>query len=195
MRWLVIAIAITAATPAAADDGYYVTESFGGGGYNGELGYYGDGAPRFQIGFGVRRGDWSVETFGSFSIPDLFYIDCYGSECAYAARPQAGLGAFGMDLRKRWRLLSMKRWGKPGVYERPGLFVALHGGARWFVGDQALDGYSGPGLGGGAALEGDLWVLGYFVDVGMDLMTLNGPGPTVHGSTPYFMVGAKVGWL
>jgi hypothetical protein len=195
MRWLVIAIAITAATPASADDGYYLTESFGGGSYNGELGYYGDGAPRFQVGFGARRGAWSVEAFGSFSIPDLFYVDCYGSECAYAARPQAGLGAFGMDLRKRWRLLSLQRWGKPGVYERPGVFVALHGGARWFVGDQALDGYSGPGLGGGAALEGDLWVLGYFVDVGMDIITLNGPGPTVHGSTPYFMIGAKVGWL
>lgn len=195
MRWLVVAIAITAATPARAGDGYYLTEALGGSSYDGELGRYGDGVPRFHIGFGVRRGALTVEAFGSFAVPDFYYIDCYGSECAYAARPQAGLGAFGVDVRKRWRLLSLRRWGRPGVYERPGVFVALHGGARWFVADQALDGYQGPGLGGGAALEGDLWVIGYFVDFGLDVMRLQGHGETVHGSTPYVMFGAKLGWL
>ena len=194
MRWLVFAIAITAATPALADDGYYLEESFGGAGYQGELSRYG-GAPRFQLGFGVRRGSWTYEAFGSVTIPDFYYIDCYGAECAYAAAPQAGLAAFGVDARKRWRLLSLQRWGKPGVYERPGVFVALHGGPRWFFGSEALDGYTGPGLGGGAALEGDLWVFGYFLDVGIDVMRLRGPSDTVHGSTPYLMVGAKMGWL
>jgi hypothetical protein len=194
MRWLVFAIAITAATPALADDGYYLEESFGGAGYQGELGRYG-GAPRFQIGFGIRRGAWTYEVFGSATIPDFYYIDCYGAECAYAAAPTAGLGAFGVDARKRWRLLSLRRFDKPGVYERPGVFVALHGGPRWFFGSEALDGYSGPGLGGGVALEGDLWVLGYFLDVGIDVMRLRGPDDTVHGSTPYLMVGAKMGWL
>ena len=195
MRWLVIALAITAATPARADDGYYLEEAFGGGTYQGELARYGDSAPRLQVGFGVRRGPWTVEAFGSFAVPDLFYIDCYGSECAYAARPQAGLGAFGLDVRKRWRLLSLRRWRRPGVYERPGVFVALHGGPRWFVADQALDGYRGPGIGGGATVEGDLWVIGYFVDFGLDVMRLDGPGEPVHGSTPYVMFGGKVGWL
>lgn len=195
MRWLALAIVITLAAPARADSGYYVAESFGGGGYDGQLGRYGDGAPRFQIGFAARRGSWTIEAFGSFSIPDLFYIDCYGEECAYAARPQAGLGAFGLDLRKRWRLLSLRRWGKPGVYERPGVFVALHGGPRYFVGDNAIDGYHGPGLGGGAALEGDLWLIGYFVDLGLDVMRLSGPGEPIRGSTPYVMFGGRVGWL
>jgi hypothetical protein len=194
MRWLIIAIVITAATAAHADDGYFVDEALGGASYRGELGRY-DGAPRFQLGFGVRRGDWTVEAFGTFLVPDFFYIDCYGEECAYAAKPQAGLGAFGVDARKRWRLLSLRRWGKPGVYERPGLFMALHGGPRWFVGDDAIAGYAGPGLGGGASLEGDLWVIGYYVDFGMDLMRLSGPGDAIHGSTPYVMLGAKVGWL
>jgi hypothetical protein len=196
MRWLVIAIAITAATPAHADDGYYVEESMGGSSYQGQLGQYGDGAPRVQIGFGARRGPWTVEAFGSFMVPDLFFVDCYGSECAYAARPQAGLGAFGVDLRKRWRLLSLRRWGKPGTYERPGVFMALHGGPRWFVGDDAIAGYHGPGIGGGATLEGDLWVIGYFVDFGIDVLRLQGPqGDTIRGSTPYVMFGGKVGWL
>ena len=195
MRWLVFAIAITAATPAHAEDGYYLTESFGGGGYHGELAHFGDGAPRLLVGFGVRRGPWSVEGFFAASVPDLFFIDCYGEECAYAAKPQAGLGAFGVDLRKRWRLLYLQRWGKPGVYERPGVFATLHGGVRWFSADDALEGYGGPGLGAGAALEGDLWVLGYFADVGIDLLTLRGPGETIHGSTPYVMFGAKIGWL
>ena len=69
MRWLIVAIAIMAATPAAADTGVYLEEAFGGGGYQGELSRYGDGAPRVQIGFGVRRGDWTVEALGSFSVP------------------------------------------------------------------------------------------------------------------------------
>jgi hypothetical protein len=195
MRWLIVAIAIMAATPAAADTGVYLEEAFGGGGYQGELSRYGDGAPRVQIGFGVRRGDWTVEALGSFSVPDFGYIDCYGEECAYAARPQAGLSAFGLDLRKRWRVLSLRHWSGRGTYERPGIFFALHGGMRWFVGDQALDGYAGPGLGGGAAVEGELWVLGYFVDFGLDVMRLRGYQNVVHGSTPYFMIGAKMGWL
>jgi len=194
MRWLVCAIVIAAAQPALADDGYFVSESLGGASYRGDLASYG-GAPRFQIGFDVRRGPWTVEVFGSFLVPDLFFIDCYGEECAYAARPEAGLGAFGLDLRKRWRLLSVRRWGKPGVYERPGLFAALHAGPRWFVGDDAIRGSRGPGVGGGAMLEADLWVIGYFVDAGIDVMRLDGPDGPIHGSTPYVMVGCRLGWL
>jgi hypothetical protein len=75
------------------------------------------------------------------------------------------------------------------------VFVALHGGLRWFAGDGALDGYRGPGLGAGATLEGDLWILGYYVDVGIDVLHLDGPGEPVRGSTPYLVVGAKLGWL
>jgi len=194
MRWLVLAIAITAATPALADDGYYVDEALGGASYRGELGKY-DGAPRFHLGFGVRRAAWTIEAFGAFLVPDFLFIDCYGEECAYAAKPQAGLGAFGVDMRKRWRLLALRRLGKPGVYERPGVFMALHGGPRWFVGDDAIQGYQGPGLGGGAALEGELWLIGYYVDFGLDVMRLAGPGDVIHGSTPYVMFGVKVGWL
>ncbi len=190
-----IAIVATVGT-ARADDGYYLDEALGAGGYRGELAGFDAGAPRFHLGFAARRGDHAVELFGAFEVPDLFYIDCYGEECAQADRPHAGLGAVGLDLRKRWRLLSLRRWNKPGVYERPGVFVALHGGARWVVGTDAIDGYRGPGLGGGATLEGDLWVLGYYVDVGLDVFRLEGPGGEIlHGSTPYLMFGGKLGWL
>lgn len=200
MRWLVVALAIAAATPAHADSGYFITEALGGGGYQGELARYGDGAPRFHIGIAARRGSWTVEAFGSFSVPDAFAIDCYGVECAYAARPVAGFTAVGADVRRRWRVLSVRRWGKPGVYERPGLFLALHGGPRWFVGDHALAGYRGPGVGGGATVEADLWVIGYFLDFGLDVMRLGPPDDSVprtavQGSTPYVMFGAKIGWL
>lgn len=194
MRWLVMVIVIAAAAPAHADSGYYVTESIGGSDYKGQLARY-DGAPRFQIGVGARRGPWSVEAFGTFLVPDAFFIDCYGAECAYASKPKAGLGAFGVDVRHRWRLLHLRRFGKPGVYERPGVFVALHGGPRWFDASDALDGYQGPGIGGGATLEGDLWVIGYFLDLGLDIVRLDGPDGPVRGSTPYLVIGAKLGWL
>ena len=191
---MVLAIAITSSTVAAADDGYYFAESLGGASYRGEIARY-DGAPRFQLEFGVRRDDWTLSLVGVANIPGFFFVDCYGEECAYAAKPTAGIGGGGIDLRKRWQLLHMRRWGRPGVYERPGLFVALHGGARWFVGSDALDGYSGPGLGAGAALEGELWVLGYYMDVGIDVLTLRGRDDTIHGSTPYVAFGGKLGWL
>jgi hypothetical protein len=38
-------------------------------------------------------------------------------------------------------------------------------------------------------------VLGYFVDFGLDVMRMQGHDDVVHGSTPYFMLGAKLGWL
>ena len=195
MRWLVIAMVLSTPTAAHADSGYYIEESLGGGSYDGQISRYGDGAPRLQIGFAARRGDWTVEVFGAGLVSDFFYVDCYGEECAYAAQPKADLATFGVDARKRWKLLSLRRWGKPGVYERPGLFMALHAGPRWWWGDAAIAGYSGPGIGGGAALEGDIWVIGYFVDFGIDVFRLTGPGETMRGSTPYVMFGAKVGWL
>jgi hypothetical protein len=63
------------------------------------------------------------------------------------------------------------------------------------VGQDAIEGHAGPGLGGGATLEGDLWVIGYLVDLGLDVFHLAGPGDAIRGSTPYVMFGGKVGWL
>ena len=196
MRWPAAVIVFVLAGPAHADDGYFFEESIGGAAYLGELGRYGDGAPRFQFGVGVRRGTWTVSGFGGGLVPDFYAIDCYGEEeCAAFEAPSGGLGFAGVDIRKRWRLLSLARWGRPGVYERPGVFVGLRAGPRWFFGYDALDGVSGAGIGGAASLEGDLWVLGYFADFGIDIMRLHGPEGTVRGSTPYFVFGAKFGWL
>jgi hypothetical protein len=196
MRLLVVVLVLAVAhsRPVVADNGYFVYEGLGGAAYRGELAAY-DGAPRFHIGFGVRRESSTFELFGAFLVPDAFFIDCYGDECAQLNKPKAGIGALGIDVRRRWRLVSLRRWGKPGVYERPGVFLALHGGPRWFVGNDSLAHHAGPGLGGGAAIEGDLWLIGYYLDFGLDVMRLHGPSGTVRGSTPYIMFGGKLGWL
>ncbi|MEO8551377.1 MAG: hypothetical protein ABI678_15470 [Kofleriaceae bacterium] len=194
MRLLAFAIAVTSSTPALADDGYYLAGSIGGAGYHGGLGRY-DGASRWQMGIGIRHDDWSIEAFGLAMMSDLFVTDCYDDECAAGTAPQADLAAGGIDARKRWQLLHLRRWGRPGTYERPGVFAAVHAGPRWFVANGALDGYRGPGIGGGATLEVDLWVIGYYVDVGIDLMRLSREGKAIQGSAPYIAVGVQFGWL
>jgi hypothetical protein len=187
MRTFVLFVVLaTLAAPAHADNGYFVAESFGGGGFRGELARY-DGAPRVQIGFDVRRGPWTFELMYGATVNNVSYEG--------AMQPSASLELYGLDLRYRWRLLSLRRFNGRGAYERPGLFVALHGGPRWFEGGQAIDGYSGMGLGAGAALEGDVWVIGYFLDAGIDVITLAGDDETLHGSHPYLMIGGKLGWL
>jgi hypothetical protein len=185
MRWLVLAIVLQA-VPAAAGDGYFLEESLGGTAYHGDLARFGTGAPRLQIGFNIRRDASTVELFGAFSVPELFYIDCYGAECD--GMPPAGLGAIGADLRQRWQI-GRSRW------QRLGLWFNLHGGLRWYEGTGAIDGYRGPGIGGGAGAELDIWVIGYFVDFGIDAMRLHGGGDVLQASTPYVRFGAKLGWL
>lgn len=195
MRWPAAVLVCVLAGSARADNGYFLEESLGGAGYLGQLARYGGGGARLQVGFGVRRGDWTYGVFGAGLMSDFFTIDCYGEECAGFDAPRADLAVFGADVRRRWRLLSLRRWGRPGVYERPGVFVSLRGGPRWVVGDRALDGYAGAGIGAAASLEGDLWIFGYYVDAGIDVMRLQGPGDTVRGSTPYLVFGGKFGWL
>ena len=196
MRSVVIAIVVALATPAAADTAVFATEAIGGAGYRGELAHF-DGAPQITIGGGVRRGPVSVELFGRWIVPDFLFIDCYGIECAYWEKPKAGIGALGLDVGYRWRLLYVRKWlgYRPGVWERPGLFVSVRGGPRWVWGSDAIAGHDGPGLGVAASVEADVWVIGYFVDVGIDAYRLRGPDDTIHASSPYLMIGAKVGWL
>ena len=160
MRWLVTLTLIALASPAHADDGYFFQESGGPATFRGELGRY-DATAMIQFGltFGVDHG-LSRRSAGS-PFRDLGYTDCYGSECAYAAKPKASLGMFGIDLKKRVRLLYMSVHlnGQRHTYQRPGVFVSLHGGPRVIGGEDALANYHGYGIGGGATLEGDLWVL------------------------------------
>ena len=187
MRAFVLALLLVPLT-AHADDGYFIEESIGGASYRGDLAQYADGAPRFQIGFNVRRGEWAVELFGGFAAPDFFFIDCY-DETACAPAPAADLTHFGVDVRRHYTL------GKPR-WKRLNANMFLHAGPRWFDGSEALAGFRGPGIGGGAGIEINAWVIGYYVDFGMDMMWLDGPnGNHIMGSMPYVMFGGKVGWL
>lgn len=191
MRWLLIATAITLAGSAGtvrADSGAYFIESIGGASYRGELSRF-DGGPRFQLGVGVWHGPWSIEFFGSGTDPNALFIDCYGEECAYAAKPEAPLQVFGVDLRERWRIVSSP------LSTKVGLFMTLHGGPRYVEASEALQGYRGVGIGAGASLDFNFWVVGGSLDFGTDLMRLEGSGDVVHGSTPYVLLGMKLGWM
>jgi hypothetical protein len=192
MRWPIVATTITlagSATPARADSGAYIIETFGGASYRGELSRF-DGGPRLQVGFGAWHGPWSLEFFGSGIDPNFFFIDCYGDECAYAAKPEAPLQTWGLDLRERWRIVSSP------LSRKVGLFMTLHGGPRYVEASEALQGYRGGGLGVGASLDFNFWVIGGTIDFGTDVMRLEGPGgDVIHGSTPYVMFGMKLGWM
>jgi hypothetical protein len=196
MRRIAIALVIALEAPAAADTGAYMTEAVGFAGFRGELSQFA-AAPQATIGGGVRRDAISVELFGRWIVPDYFVIDCYGRECAEQAKPDAGIASIGLDVSHRWRLLYVRKWlgYRPGTYGRPGLFASVRGGPRWVWGTDAISGRDGPGLGAAASLEADVWIVGYFVDLGVDVYRLRGGGDTVHASSQFLMIGAKVGWL
>lgn len=172
---------------AHADDiGIYFDEAVGGASYRGELADYGTGAPRLQLSFSARRGPWTVSLFGGGADPDALTIDCYGDECD---GPEPASYAFGgVDLKRAWPLFR-PRWHHTGVR------LFMHGGPRFYAGGGAINGYSGPGIGGGAGIEGDFFVIGYYVDFGIDAFRLSSEMDTLHGSTPYVMVGGRLGWM
>jgi hypothetical protein len=185
MRTLVIVILLGLARVASAD-GAYVVEGFGVAGFDGGLRAYGLRQMKLQIGAGVWKGPWSVELFGG-GMTDFLAVDCYGEECG-SGPPEGSLSFAGLDVAKRWGVLE-SRW--PGLSVR----IALHGGIRYFVGDDALKGYQGPGIGAGVRLEANAWVIGYFVDLGIDAMALRMPADSVTGTSPFLLFGARVGWL
>jgi len=184
-----ILVMLALCTPAAADGGY-LTESIGGGAYQGELGRFSSGEARLQVGGGYVRGPWALEASATIYIPDFYYIDCYGDECLAAQAPPAGLVIANLDLRRAWRVL------RPIFTRKIGLDMVLHGGPRWAAGETALTGYAGPGLGGGATLDLNLKLFSMFVDLGMDLALLRGSdGDVLTAKLPYVACGFRLGWM
>lgn len=174
----------------AAADGAYFTESFGGGSFQGEVGRFSSGAFRLQVGAGYVRGPWALEASGTGYIPDFFYIDCYGDDCLAAQAPPAGLVLANLDLRRAWRVL------RPRFTNKIGLDMVLHGGPRWATGDSALDGYAGPGFGGGATLDANLKVVSMYLDLGIDLALMRGnDGDVLTAKLPYVTCGIRLGWM
>jgi len=174
---------------AARADGFTVDESIGGAAYRGDFANTGS-APRFQIGGTYMHRDWGVSVFGVGLAPGFGYIDCYGSECAYAAKPVDGFGIFGTDVKKTFTLLGdLSRW-------RGRIDMVLHGGPRYFWGSDNIDGYTGPGLGGGAGIDFDMYVIGAYVDFGVDTTVMHRKdSPELAGSLPYVVFGARMGWM
>ena len=125
----------------AEEIGLNIDESFGGASYRGELSAMGTGGPRLQIALNARRGPWTVSFLGGGVIPDFFFIDCYGEECDVP--PSAAYSYSGFDLKHAWPLVHSR-------HRHGGLQMFLHGGPRWYEGDEGIKGYSGPGLNAGA---------------------------------------------
>ena len=187
MRWPILAI-LAVSHPVLAD-GAYVSESLGGANYDGDLARFGSGAPRVQLAGGYVHGPWAVELSVTGLVPDLFFIDCYGAECAAAAAPALSMTVVGLDVRHAWRVI-YSTWTN-----KIGLDFVLHGGPRTYVADDALAGYRGFGIGGGAAFDLNLKVFSMFVDFSTDLVELHGDGDTYLGRLPSVMVGGRLGWM
>lgn len=182
---------LVALSSTAGADGGYLAESFGGGSYQGDLRDFSTGEFRLGISAGYVRGPWALEVGGAAYIPDFFYIDCYGDECLAAAAPEAGLAVAHVDVRRAWRV-QRSPWT-----DKIGIDMVLHGGPRWFVGQDALDARRGPGVGGGATLDLNLRILSVFLDTGMDLGVMAGgdDGEVITVRLPYVAFGMRLGWM
>lgn len=172
---------------AYADGGYF-TESLGGAGFGGDLARF-PGAPRLAFGGGYVHGPWALEFTVAGLIPDLFFIDCYGEECASALAPQAGMTEVNLDVRKAWRVIYSKWTNKIG------LDLVLHAGPRFVTGEEAIGGYDGAGLGGGAAIDLNLKLLSMFVDFSSDWLVLTSPERTLTGRVDSVSMGMRLGWM
>jgi hypothetical protein len=187
---LPILVILAVSTAAARADGFYLSEGLGGVGYSGDLARFNSGAPRFQVGAGITHGHWGVEAWGAGMDPMALFIDCYGEEeCAAAAAPQLSMMELGFDVRRTWRAVYSK-WTR-----HVGIDFVLHAGPRYFEAYDALAGYHGMGLGGGATIDLNLKVFSMFIDFSTDFLELHGDGPTYLGRLPTIQIGGRLGWL
>ncbi len=202
MRSILVSIAMVAGLcGSAAAGGLFIEEGLGGASYQGDLSAFG-GAPRVQISLGLRSGPYTFSALVGATVPEMFYIDCYGDECD--PQPTAGYTFAGFDIKHAWPLA--------GRYEHAAVRLFMHGGARWYSGDDDIEGYEGPGASGGAGIEGDCWVIGYALDFGLDAMWMRAPSrplagaitraPSGLGSTgdifaaaPYVLFSGRIGWM
>jgi hypothetical protein len=192
MRSAVIAFAAVHAALgviAARADGFTLDEGLGGAAFRGDFANTG-GSPRLQGGVTYMRGAWGASVFGAGFMPGFGYVDCYGVECAYAAKPVDSFAMFGVDVRHTFPLVHVQK------YPRLRIDMVLHAGPRYFWGADNIDNYSGPGIGGGAGLDFDLAVFGMFVDFGTDTTVMHRDGsPELAGSLPYIQIGGRLGWM
>jgi len=67
-------------------------------------------------------------------------------------------------------------------------------GAGDVVGSRVVVG-SGAGLGAGAGIEAYAYAVGFSLDLGVDAFRLTSEMDVLHGSTPYVMLGIRLGLM
>jgi hypothetical protein len=177
---LVIVTALGTAN-AEADTGFYVEESFSAATYGGGLAAYGRGGMRFTFGATLRQDEWSTNLLGGCVLDEY-------------ARAELRLGNYcfgGFDLRRTWQANRLR----PYRASHAGVRISLGAGPRYFEGDGAMTGYRGAGGSASARLEGDVWVIGYFLTAGVDVMWMRIPVDNLVGLATFAGFGAKLGWL
>jgi hypothetical protein len=150
-RWLA-ALVLVASVGTARADGFYFEEGFGGARVHDEMAAYMPDAFRVKIGVGLRRRQWAYEAWfaGNFN-NDFVFENSHDSD----------LVAGGLDL----------KYIQPVARH---LEVYLRGSAMVGGGTQALEGWSGRGLGVGAGIQlkgkgsvlGLLWWPLFFTNLG-----------------------------
>jgi hypothetical protein len=168
-------------TMAEADTGVSFEETFSAVAFGGDLAAYGDGGDmRLSLGIAIRQDERALDIVGGCLIDEL--------------RLEWGEGGYcfaGFDLRRIWQLNRLN----PHKPRRAGLRLSAGAGPRYFTGHTSLSGYRGVGASGDVRLEGDVWVIGYYVLVGVDAMAMRIPVDNLFGIAPFFGAGAKLGWL
>jgi hypothetical protein len=166
---------------AQADTGVYVTETFSAASYDFGLSAYGTGGLRFTFSVDIRQDARTTSIVGG----------CLFNETARAEFRQGTYCFAGFDLRHTWQLNKLH----PYRASHAGVRLSVDAGPRWFNGNEALTGFSGPGASASVRLEGDAWVIGYFLTAGVDAMAMKIPVDSVVGMSPFLGFGAKFGWL
>jgi hypothetical protein len=186
MRFLVAALLVGALDTAHADRGIYISDTFGPASYRGGLRAYGASGMRGQAGIEFRDGDRALYFLGGAVLVDPQYVEYPVWEIE--TRNHGSWMFAGFDVKQRWPIVSSR-------YSRIGVRFAVHAGPRYVWGEDALTGYHGLGVNGGASVEMDIGVIGFYVDTGVDVLYMSIPVDSVSGHSPYFSFGAKLGWL